>query len=237
MKINKRLINIAIISLLIALTFTFLAYKTMKKSVEPEKRERIAYFKYNISKGNKIKSEDLYLKNTPVSLIPKNAIRNIDEYKNKTLIVDVTSDDFALSTNFITRGETRVDVDDMYQLGIKVDSIDNFLGTQLKEGNYYGLLYIDSTGKSGHIFKVKLVNMVDGTGKIVIESGDGVVEEINIAVETHEEMRKIAEMKRLGSFELVKIPENKWEEVTKPLEDTDSEGETNKNKNQKENSN
>jgi len=211
MKINKRLMNYAIISLAISMVFTLLAYKTIKKSVEPEPKENIAYFKYNLNKGTKIRKDDLYMKPTPISLIPSNALKNISQVVNKTLVIDATAGDFALESNFISRGETKINVDDMFQIGIKVNSIDNFLGTQLKEGEYYGLLYIDNAGNSGKIYKIKLVNMIDGAGKIVLESGESSVEEINIAVKTHEEIREIAEKKRLGSFELVKIPENKWD--------------------------
>lgn len=198
---------------LIALVLTFFVYNTLKKSVQPEATTKIAYFKSDLESGSIIKELDVVLRETPISLVPKNAINNIADIKDKMLLSDATAGDFILASNIAARGDIKVDVQDMFYLGIEVDKISNFIGTQLKEGEYYGLLFIGADGNSEKMYKIKLVNMIDNTGKIVVEGSQSVVSEINVAVEEITEVREIAEKKRAGSFELVRVPESKWEEI------------------------
>ena len=54
MKINRRLINIAIASLVASLVLTFFIFSTIKKAAAPEPTQRIGYFKNN--------TEDVLLK-------------------------------------------------------------------------------------------------------------------------------------------------------------------------------
>lgn len=223
-KINKRLINIAIVSFIIAAVLTFTAYKTVKRASEPEERMKIAYFKRDLERDLIINESDLTLRETPVSLMPRNCITNISSVVGKTLIFDVSAGDFALSNNFISRGELRVDVNEMWLISIDVDNISNFLGSQLKEGEYYALIFIDKNGEANVLNKVKLVNMVDATGKIITENGASLIKTINIAVNSNGEMIEIAKKKRAGSFELVRPSEewkNTWKyEIQDPKDET-----------------
>jgi hypothetical protein len=217
LKINKRLLIIAIFSLVIASFIVAYLYVTIKKSVQPEPETRIVYFKENVEKGTLIKNEDVdtyfKLKNTPVSLVPKNAIKNLNALKEKTLLIDGSTDDFILESDIIERGETKVDIDNMYQIGIPVDNIANFLGTQIKLGKYYGLIALSEEGYRNGIYKAKVVSIVDSTGKIVVENGESTVAEINIAVDSIDDMYEIAEKKKQGSFDLVSFSEDRWKEI------------------------
>lgn len=215
-KINKRLVNMAIISFAIALILTAFAYSAIKKAAQPEKTERIAYFKKSLERDTVIQESDLELKDTPVSLIPVNAIKDITVVKDKRVTTNVTAGDFALSNNFISRGDIQIDVDEMWTIGIDIDNISNFIGVQFKEGEYYGLVFVDTDNNAYVVNKVKLVNIVDSTGKTITETGTALPKTINIAVNTIEEMMVIAEMKRKGAFEVVR-PEEGWEYTQKDV--------------------
>lgn len=215
MKINKRLVYICIVSLVLAMLVTFFVYKAIKASVQPEKTEKILYFKNKLDKGSVITEKDVYVKDTPISLIPQNAIKNTKEVVDKTLLINAMADDYVLENKLISRGEIKVEAEDMFHMGLKVDSLSNFIGTQLKEGDIYGLLFISLEGIADEeLYKVKLLNMVDNTGKIIVQSGDVPVEAINIALDKYEHIIEIAEKKKLGYFELIKAPEE-WNKYKK----------------------
>lgn len=216
-KINKRLINIAIISFAIALILTVFSYSAIKKAAQPEKTERIAYFKKSLERDTVIQESDLELKDTPVSLIPSNAIKDITTVKGKRVTTNVVAGDFALPNNFIARGDIQIDVNEMWTIGIDIDNISNFLGVQLKEGEHYGLVFVDTENNAYVANKIKLVNIVDSTGKTITETGTALPKTINIAVNTIEEMIAIAEMKRKGTFEVVR-PNEGWEYLQKDSE-------------------
>lgn len=212
LKINKRLLQIGILCMTLSIALVFFIYSTFKKSVEPEKREKVAYFKYNVEKGKVITKDDLIMKDTPVSLIPENKVIDISLIEGKTLITNGIANDFALSNKFIERGETNIDVKDMFQMSLKVEHISNFIGTQIKEGDIYGLLYLNQIDFNiDRIFKIKLISMVDASGKIVTEAGPSVVDSIIFAVDTEEQIKAISSYKKTGTFELFKPSENYWE--------------------------
>lgn len=211
-KLNKRLLQIGIMCIALSIVLVFFIYSTFKKSVEPEKREKIVYFKHNIDSGKVINKEDLEIKDTPISLLPNNKVVNISDVEGKTLIINASAGDFAISDKFVERGETNIDVKDMFQISIKAEHISNFLGTQIKEGNDYSLLYLNQVDFNiDRIFKVKLISMVDASGKIVTESGASVVDNIILAVDTEEQIKAISSYKKTGTFELVNPPDEYWD--------------------------
>lgn len=211
-KINRRLLQIGILCMVLSIALVFFIYSTFKKSVEPEKREKVAYFKYNIERGKVVTKDDLIMKDTPVSLIPENKVTDLSLIEGKTLITNGIANDFALSDKFIERGETNIDVKDMFQMSLKAEHISNFLGTQIKEGDFYGLLYLNQIDFNiDRIFKIKLISMVDATGKIVTEAGASVVDSIIFAVDTEEQIKAISSYKKTGTFELFKPSEDYWE--------------------------
>lgn len=212
LKLNRRLLQIGLLCLLLSIILVFFIYSTFKKSVEPEEREKVAYFKYNIDKGKVITKDDIVFKDTPVSLVPENKVTDISQIEGKTLITNGIANDFALSNKFIERGETNIDVADMFQMSLKVDHISNFIGTQIKEGDYYGLLFINQDGFTvDRIFKIKLISMVDSSGRIVTDIGSSVVDTIIFAVDTEEQIKAISSYKKRGYFELFKPSDKYWE--------------------------
>lgn len=211
-KINRRLINMALISFAIALILTAFSYSAVKKAAQPEKTERIAYFKKSLERDTIIQDSDIELRDTPVSLIPSGAVRDIKTIKDKRVTTKVMTGDFALTNNFIARGDIQIDVNEMWIIGIDIEDISNFLGVQLKEGDDYGLVFVDTENNAKVANKVKLVNIVDSTGKTITETGTALPKTINVAVNTIEEMIDIAEMKRKGNFEIVR-PEEGWEYI------------------------
>jgi hypothetical protein len=220
---NRRLINIAIFSLLVAMGITYFIFHAVKKAAEPEPTELIAYFKYNIDKDTILKESDVTFISTPKSLVPKTAIKTASEVKGKRLIIKAEAGDMVLSGKLVERGDIREDVSKLWTIGLDVTNISNFLGGNLKEGGEYILLYKDTAGTVTILSDVKIANMVDSTGKLITSSGDGLIKTVNVAVKDRETMLNIAAMKNVGSFELVDAPEGykivKEDEPVKKVDD------------------
>ncbi len=211
MKINKRLIQIAILSLLIALGISTFLFSTIKKASEPEPTERIAYFKIPIEKGMVFKKEDIdkYIEMipTPKSRIPKTAVRDTSQIIDKRLTVNADAGEYVLIGKFIERGDVRVDITKLWTIGLDVKNISNYLGGNLKEGGDYLLLYISPEKAAEVISEIKIANMVDTNGRPITETGDGLIKTVNVSVQEQDTMMKIAALKDVGTFEIVDSPE------------------------------
>lgn len=211
-KINRRLIKIALACMGAAIILTFMLYSTVRKVNVPEETVKVAYFKSMIEKDTILKSSDVTLKQTPVSLVPKDAIKDASQIEGKRLLFRVLPDEMAMPSKIIDRGDNLVDVKELWTVGLDVANISNFLGGNIKEGKYYALLYRDPV--NGNIFtlgKVKVAGLVDANSKIITRQGDAVAKTINISVESPDLLKKIAKAKGLGNstFELVDAPEGK----------------------------
>lgn len=212
-KINRRLLQIGIGCLIVALILTFYTFNQMKKNAQPELTESIAYFADYLPRGIVLKDSDIKMKETPLSMIPLDAIRNKDELVNRELIIDVSKDEFALLNKTTIRGEIREDVESMWEIGIEVKEISDFLGSQIKIDEYYALLFADPlTNEKYVINKVKITGLVDSTGSTIHPNSEGLPKVVIIAVETEEEMKEIASYKMQGLFELVRPPKD-WEYI------------------------
>ncbi len=212
-KINKRLIKIGIGCLAASLVFTGFIYNGMKKAAVPEAKETVAYFSSKLERDTIIQDRDIIMKPTPVSLIPQGAIKDKSEIEGKRLIVDVNKDEQVFEDKVTERGDIRVDVNEMWTIGIDVKDISNFIGAQLKSDEYYALIYFNPlNGETRIMNKVKVVSLVDSTAKEIIDNGENVVKTINVAVHSQEEMLEIAKAKQFGEFEITKPPlEWEWE--------------------------
>lgn len=207
MKINKRLIRIALISLAAAITLTYITYMGLKKATEPEPVRRIAYFRYNIERDTILQESDIAFVDTPVSLIPRTAIYSADQIVGKRLIIKAEQGDMVLPGKLIERGDVIADVKQLWTIGIDVTNISSFLGGNIKEGKEYILLYKDASGEVTVVSKVKVANLMDAGGKIITGSGEAVIKTLNVSVDSEETLLKIAGLKEIGKFEIVDAPE------------------------------
>jgi len=224
-KINKRMIKIASVCLILTVALTFFIYNSMKKSMNPEPKRTIAYFTRDLEADTIISSKDVVLKNTPISLITDGAVEDAKEVQDKRLIMNVKKGEAVLSTKLTERGDLRVDTNKMWTIGIDVKDISNFLGVQLKLGDYYALVF-KGEATTRIMNKIKIVGIVDATGKEILSSGSGVPKTINVAVGSMEEMIEISDSKLRGMFEIIKPPKD-WEFTWKPpeeLEEVEVEG-------------
>lgn len=212
-KINRRLLQIGMGCLIVALILTFYTFNQMKKAAQPEPTESIAYFAEHLPRGIVLKDSDIRMKETFLSMIPLDAIKDKEMLIDRELIIDVSKDEFALLNKTTERGEIKEDVESMWEIGIEVKEISDFLGSQVKIGEYYALLFADpSTNEKYPINKVKVTGLVDSTGKTIHPNSEGVPKVVIMAVETEEEMKEIASYKMQGLFELVRPPKG-WEYV------------------------
>jgi hypothetical protein len=214
-KINGRLRKIALVAFALAIVVNIFIYKSMKKAALPEETETIAYFKYNMEKNSIIEDDSsIEFRATPKSLVPKTAVRNLEEIKGKRLVMKADKGDFVLTNKLIERGDVRVDVTKLWTIGLDVKNISNFLGGNLREGGEYLLLYkkMDNEkyliGEPEIVSKIMVVNMVDSTGRVITENGENVVKTINISVDNKETMLRIAIGKEEGKFEIIDAPKN-----------------------------
>lgn len=220
MKVNRRLINIALVSLVIAGIITFFIFDTIQKAAQPEPTEPIAYFKYNLDKDTVLKQSDIVFLHTPVSLIPKTAVRSYDEIRGKRLMIRAEAGDMVLTGKLIERGDVKVDVKDYWTIGLDVTNISNYLGGNLKDGGDYILLHKNLEQPAVIISKVKIANLVDSAGKIITDNGDGLIKTVNVSVEDEGTLLDIATKKESGSFELVDAPQGyELPEKAKPSEE------------------
>lgn len=199
--------------LIVALILTIYTFNQMKKNAQPEPTESIAYFSDYLARGIILRDSDIKMKETPISMIPLDAIKDKKILIDRELIVDVSKDEFALVNKTTIRGETREDVEDMWEIGIEVKEISDFLGSQIKIDEYYALLFADPiTNEKYPINKVKITDLVDTTGSTIHPNSEGLPKVVIIAVETEEEMKEIASYKMQGLFELVRPPKD-WKYV------------------------
>ena len=208
-KLNRRLLIIGVVCLLIAVVITLYTFDKMKEASQPEATESIVYFSNDLTRGTILTSEDVKEKSTPVSMIPDNAIRDKKEIIDRELIVDVNKDEFALLNKTTVRGEVRENIENMWEIGLEVEEISDFLGSQIKIDDYYALLFADpNTNTKFPINKVKVTGLIDGTGKTVYSNSESVPKVVIIAVNSEEEMNNIASYKMKGAFELARPPKD-----------------------------
>lgn len=212
-KLNKRLLQIGIGCLVLAAILISYSFSQMKKAAMPEPTESIAYFSIALSRGMTIKESDIVMKNTPISMIPADAIKNKAQLVDRELIVDVSKDEFALLNKTTVRGEIREDIEKMWEIGIEVKEISDFLGSQIKVDEYYVLLFADPvTNEKYLINRVKVTALIDSSGKILHPGAEGVPKTVIVAVETKEEIKEIADYKMRGLFEVVRPPRD-WQMI------------------------
>jgi len=212
-RINRRLLQIGTGCLIIALILTFYTFNQMKKNAQPEPTESIAYFSDYLTRGIILRDSDIKMKETPISMIPLDAIKDKKILMDRELIVDVSRDEFALVNKTTIRGETREDIEDMWEIGIEVREISDFLGSQIKIDEYYALLFANPiTNEKYPINKVKITGLVDSMGSTIHPNSEGLPKVVIMAVETEAEMKEIASYKMKGLFELSRPPKD-WEYV------------------------
>ncbi len=209
-KINRRLFQIGILCLIAAIIITVTVFTIIKQSVEPEDRVKIPYFKTNISSGSVITNNDVEYKYTPVSLVPNNIVEDILQIEGKIIITEMEKGEPVISTKFIGRGETTTHADDWFQIALKIDSIDNFLGMNIKDGGIYALLHTDREGVE-RVFKSKIINILDSSGRIITKTGSTVAATLLIGVKDERDVFDIAYRKLFGKFVLVKTPDYYWD--------------------------
>jgi hypothetical protein len=208
-KLNRRLLLIGVVCLFIAVVITLYTFDKMKEASQPEATESIIYFSNDLTRGTILTSADVKEKSTPISMIPDNAIRDKKEIIDRELIVDVNKDEFALLNKTTVRGEVRENIENMWEIGLEVEEISDFLGSQIKIDDYYALLFADpNTNTKFPINKVKVTGLIDGTGKTVYSNSESVPKVVIIAVNSEEEMNNIASYKMKGAFELARPPKD-----------------------------
>jgi len=224
-KINRRLLQIGIGALVVAIILTYFIFSQMKKAAQPEPTESIAYFADYLPVGIILKESDIKMKETPKSMIPADAVRNKRDLVGREIVAAATKDDFALYPKTTERGEVNKDIENMWEIGIEVKEISDFLGSQIRLDEYALLFANPISNQKYPINKVRVTGLVDSTGRIIHPGSDGLPKTVLIAVESEEEMEDIASYKMKGLFELVRPPKD-WEFVWEPMrhEDIDYEG-------------
>ena len=207
-KINRRLLQSGIICLVVAAVLMGYIFLQMKRAAQPEPTEAILYFSASIPRGTVIRDTDLVLKETPVSMVPMEGIRSKEQLVGRELIVDVSRDEFALLNKTMVRGEVREAMESLWEIGVEVSDISNFLGAQIRVDEKYALLFADPVTLEKTIINlVQVTGLVDANGKLIHPNSDGLPKTLLLAVGSQEEIEEIASYKMKGSFELVRPPE------------------------------
>lgn len=213
-KINRRLLQTGILCLVVAALLMGYVLRQMKRAAQPEPTEQILYFSVSIPRGTVIRDSDLIMKPTPVSMIPTGALKSKEQLIGRELIVDVVKDEFALMNKTMVRGEVREAIESLWEIGVEVSEVSNFLGAQIKVDEKYALLFADpETLEKNIINLVQVTGLVDANGKLIHPNGDGLPKTLLLAVGSQEEVQEIASYKMKGSFELVRPPEG-WEYIS-----------------------
>lgn len=213
-KINKRLLRIGIGCIIVAIIITSYLYRNVRRAAEPEETIKLAHFSNSLMRNTILEDRDIQMLDVPISRAPSGAVRSKEDLVGKRLVIDVNKGEYAFLNKVTERGDIKVDIEDMWLIGIDVKDISNFMGVQLRAGQYYGLIYPDASGSLKVRNMVKIVALIDNVGREIYSNGEGVPKTINVAVKTEEEMLNITKVKHLaiGMFEIVRAPEG-WKIV------------------------
>lgn len=209
MKFNRRMKIVIVICALMGIFLTVMLYNMMKASVEPVDEIMVPVASQSMIMDTEIKESDIQMVLFKENLVPKDAIVDMSALIGKRLLDVTYQGEFFFPNRLSERGVARVEIDDMYVVGIDVENISDYMGLQFKIGDKY-ILYSKMPGvEPMQIAEVIIVSLVDLSAKEVIDSEGTNLKTVNVAVNSESEMKSVivAEMNR--AIEIIKPPVNK----------------------------
>lgn len=218
MKVNGRLLKIALISFIGAAIIVAIIYTTMASSFAPEPKVKAYIYTKSLDKGMIITYSDIQEISIPKSLFSSALEQSLDNIIDKKIIVDVSAGEYVYSNKLTDRGRIETDYDNLYIVGLDVTNISDYLGTQLKVGDTYYLVIEsirnpeDAQGEIAVNYnrdmqiEIIIVGLIDNTGNEVLGDKQTPVKTINIGVKSLEEVNRIIANEQLDTIEIVRFP-------------------------------
>ncbi|MBN2794464.1 MAG: SAF domain-containing protein [Clostridia bacterium] len=225
LKITKRYILIILISVICGTVLSVLWYNNLEKAAAPEERLNILAFTRDIAE-NQVLTHDVIKTSVkkisvPVSLKPANALVDIEELYDKTLVENVRNGEYVVADMLTERGQTTFEAGDYWQVSIDVSEITNFLGLQLKRGDEYQIFFRNKIQDSFTLERewglitdqVYIVDLVDTLGNKVFEQREENIKSVILAMPEKSAYEKIISLKEDVFFEIGKAPDNYREQL------------------------
>lgn len=207
-----------VVSFVVAIVIVAAIYYSMAAALSPEPVVKVYTFTKNLESGYIITPLDIKESFIPKSLHTVSLEENIDDIVNKKITADVAAGEFVYSNKLTDRGRIESNYDDLYVIGIDVTNISNSLGTQLKVGDIYHLIYndlIDTTEENENItiegntvqsIEVTILALIDNTGNEVIGDKQTPIKTINVGCKTLEDIEKIKVLEQIDQIEIIRFP-------------------------------
>lgn len=188
---------------LLAVVLSILLYYILLTETSPVKQVWIPVLSVQLDRDAIIQDGNIKMQAFNSETIPSGVIRDKKQLVEKQITTRIHAGEFIFSSDIAERGEVSQPLKDLYIIGIDVNNISNFLGTQLEiEGIYYVLT------DSGNI-EVRVAGLIDSTGNAVYGEHQVPIETINLGVKNLEEVKLLRQLESLDSVELIKFPNEK----------------------------
>lgn len=201
MKINKRLLMIFTISGGIAVLLSCLLYYLVITEADPVKQVGIPVLSIQLEKDSVIQEGNIKTEYFNANSIPNGIIRDRKQLIDKQISAKIHPGEFIFSSDIVERGEVSEPLKKLFIIGIDVNNISNFLGTQLEiEGVYYVL-------NGDKNIEVRVAGLIDSTGNSVYGEHQVPIETVNLGVKTMAELNQLRQLEMADGIELIKYPD------------------------------
>lgn len=201
MRINRRLVMIIVVSGTLAAILSGLLYYVLATESNPVKQVQVPILSVQLEKDSVIQEGNIKLASFNASTVPSGVIMDRQQLIGKKLSDRVYAGSFIFGTEIAERGDVAEPLKGLFIIGIDVNNISNFLGTQLEiEGTYYVL---NATGN----VEVKVAGIVDTAGNSVFGDRQVPIKTVNLGVKSLEEVKLLKALEAADGIELIKYPD------------------------------
>ncbi len=201
MKINKRLAIIFGLSGAVAVVLSGILYYILLTEADPVKQIGLPVLTVQLEKDAVIQEGNIKVQKFNADTVPTGVIRDKNQIVGKQLSVKLHPGEFIFSSDIAERGEVSEPLKKLYIIGVDVNNISNFLGTQLEiEGVYYVLTENEN-------IEVSVAGLIDSTGNAVFGEHQVQIETVNLGVKTMKELKLLKQLELAEGIELIKYPD------------------------------
>ncbi len=201
---NTRMWVLLSICVVITLIITNGLIQGAKAQAQPEPTINIVRFTMNLPVDTVVEKPNVELYPMPISAIPEGVVTNLTDVIGKRVTTGVLKHEPVMKMRLIDRGTERVNTDDLFQISLDIPDISNYLGVQLQLGELYALYHNEEGLMPVYVDLVKIIDIVDTTGKKMIEGGTGTVKSVIVGVDSEAVAMDISDGKENGRFEIIK---------------------------------
>lgn len=176
-------------------------YYVLVNESSPVKQVQVPVLSIQLEKDSIIQEGNVKLASFNANSLPSGVITERQQLIGKKVSSRVHAGSYVFNSEISERGEVAEPLKGLYIIGIDVNNISNFLGTQLEiEGTYYVLTDIGNV-------EVKVASLVDTAGNAVFGDRQVPIKTVNLGVENLDEVRLLKVLETADGIELIKYPD------------------------------